>query len=166
MICGYVATVGAFALMALAGLQRGDLGRVSGAWLVGCYLLLSLAEVFLGPLGVSLLTQLAPKHKAAPAVGPWFAGSAIGNGLAGALGLCWDRWPHHRYFAALAAASLVAAVPLLSRRRHLDWLTVLTVRAASQPAVEKETQTMNPTSNPNIEPITPPLAFEPRSLCQ
>ena len=158
MIWGYVATAGAFALMALAGLRGGDLGRVSGAWLIGCYLLLSLAEVLLAPLGVSLLTQLAPKHKAAQAVGLWFAGSAIGNGLAGALGLRWDRWPHHRYFAALAAVSLAAAVPLLSRRRHLEWLTALTVSAASQPAVEKRTQTMKPTSNPNLEPVAPPLA--------
>ena len=158
MLWGYVATAGAFALMALAGLRGGDLGRVSGAWLVGCYLLLSLAEVLLAPLGVSLLTQLAPKHKAAQAVGLWFAGSAIGNGLAGALGLCWDRWPHHRYFAVLAAVSLAAAVPLLSCRRHLDWLTALAVSAVSQPVVEKRTQTMNPTSNPNPEPITPPLA--------
>jgi MFS family permease len=158
MIWGYVATAGAFALMALAGLRGGDLGRVSGVWLVGCYLLLSLAEVLLAPLGMSLLTQLAPKHKAAQAVGLWFAGSAIGNGLAGALGLCWDRWPHHRYFAALAAVSLAAAVPLLLRRRHLDWLTALTVSAASQPVVEKRTQPMNSTSNPNLEAITPPLA--------
>ena len=144
--------------MALAGLRGGDLGRVSGAWLVGCYLLLSLAEVLLAPLGVSLLTQLAPKHKAAQAVGLWFVGSAIGNGLAGALGLCWDRWPHHRYFAVLAAVSLAAAVPLLSRRRHLDWLTALAVSAASQPEIGSRTQTMNPTSNPNPAPITPPLA--------
>ena len=98
--------------------------------------------------GVSLLTQLAPKHKAAQAVGLWFAGSAIGNGLAGALGLCWDRWPHHRYFAVLAAVSLAAAVPLLSRRRHLDWLTALAVSAASQPEIGSRTQTMNPTSEP------------------
>ncbi len=158
MLWGYLATAGAFALMALAGLRGGDLGRVSGAWLVGCYLLLSLAEVLLAPLGVSLLTRLAPKHKAAQAVGLWFAGSAMGNGLAGALGLCWDRWPHHRYFAALAAMSLAAAVPLFSRRRHLDWLTALAVSTASQPAVEKRTQTLIPTSNPNPEPIAPPFA--------
>ena len=167
MIWGYVATAGAFALMALAGLRGGDLGHVSGAWLVGCYLLLSLAEVLFAPLGVSLLTQLAPKHKAAQAVGLWFAGSAIGNGLAGLLGLCWDRWPHHRYFAALAAVSLAAAVPLLLRRRHLDWLTALTVSAASQPVVERRTQPMNPTSNPNLEPIVPspatPAQVEPAS---
>lgn len=52
MIGGYAATAEAFALMTLAGLRGGDLGRVSGAWLVGCYLLLSLAEVLVAPLGV------------------------------------------------------------------------------------------------------------------
>ena len=117
---GYVATAGAFALMALAALRGGDLGRVSGAWLVGCYLLLSLAEVFLAPLGMSLLTRLAPKRRAAQAVGLWFAGSAIGNGLGGVFGLCWDRWPHHRYFAALTVLSLAAAVPLFLGRRWLE----------------------------------------------
>ena len=62
MIWGYVATAGAFALMAWQGFVAAISGRVSGAWPVGCYLLLSLAEV-LCPLGVSLLTQLAPKPR-------------------------------------------------------------------------------------------------------
>jgi POT family proton-dependent oligopeptide transporter len=122
MIWGYVATSAAFALMALAGLSGGDLGRVSSAWLVGCYLLLSLAEVLLAPLGMSLMTKLAPKDKTAQAVGLWFAGSSLGNGLAGALGLLWERWPHHRYFAVPAILSLAAAVVLRLLRRQLDGL--------------------------------------------
>ena len=129
-----------------------------GAWLVGCYALLSLAEILLAPLGVSLVTQLAPRHKTAQAVGLWFAGSATGNGLAAVLGLCWDRWPHHRYFAVLAAVSLAAAAPLLSRRRHLDWLTAHAADSASQPEAEDGLQAMTPTASPNAEPIAPPLA--------
>jgi len=159
LVWGYVATASAFALMAAASLRGGDAGRVSSAWLIGCYALLSLAEILLAPLGISLVTRLAPQHKTAQAAGLWFAGSAVGNGLAAVLGLCWDRWPHHRYFAALAAVSLAAAAPLLSRRRHLDWLAALTTRAASEAAVEKGTQAMNPTSNPNgVEAIAPPIA--------
>jgi POT family proton-dependent oligopeptide transporter len=158
LIWGYVATAAAFMLMAAASLRGGDVGRVSGAWLLGCYVLLSLAEILLAPLGVSLVTRLAPQHKATQAVGLWFAGSAFGNGLAALLGLCWDLWPHHRYFAALAAVSLAAAVPLLSRRRHLDWLTALTVSTASQSAVQKRAQTMNPASIPNLDPIVPTIA--------
>ena len=158
LIWGYVATASAFALMTAASLHGGDSGRVSSAWLIGCYLLLSFAEILLAPLGVSLVTRLAPQRKAAQAVGLWFAGSAVGNGLAAVLGLCWDRWPHHRYFAALALLSLAAAVPLLSRRRQLDWLTALNTSAASQPVVEKGMPNMNPISNPNLEPVASPLA--------
>ena len=159
LVWGYVATASAFALMTAASLRGGDAGRVSSAWLLGCYALLSLAEILLAPLGISLVTRLAPQHKTAQAAGLWFAGSAAGNGLAAVLGLCWDRWPHHRYFAALAAVSLAAAAPLLSRRRHLDWLAALTTRAASEAAVEKGTPAMNPTSNPNgVEAIAPPIA--------
>ena len=157
LIWGYVGTAGAFALMAAASLRGGDAGRVSGTWLLGCYALLSLAEILLAPLGVSLVTRLAPQHKATQAVGLWFAGSAVGNGLAALLGLCWDHWPHHRYFALLAALSLAAAAALLSRRRHLDWLTALNTSAASQPVVEKRTQTMTPTSNLSLAPSTTPL---------
>ncbi len=153
LVWGYVATAAAFALMTGASLRGGDAGRVSSAWLIGCYALLSLAEVLLAPLGVSLVTRLAPRHRAAQSVGLWFAGSAVGNGLAAVLGLCWDRWPHHSYFAALAAVSLAAAVPLLSRRRHLDWLTALTVSAASSTTVEKEAQTENPATNAGLDPI-------------
>ncbi|MBL9008073.1 MAG: MFS transporter [Myxococcales bacterium] len=158
LVWGYVATASAFALMAAASLRGGDAGRVSGAWLVGCYALLSLAEILLAPLGVSLVTQLAPRHKTAQAVGLWFAGSATGNGLAAVLGLCWDRWPHHRYFAVLAAVSLAAAAPLLSRRRHLDWLTAHAADSASQPEAEDKSQTMTPTASPDLDPVALPFA--------
>ncbi|MBL9008562.1 MAG: hypothetical protein JNJ46_30150, partial [Myxococcales bacterium] len=116
LIWGYVATAAAFALMTTASLLGGDAARVSSAWLIGCYLLLSIAEILLAPLGMSLVTRLAPGDKAARAVGLWFASSAVGNGLAALLALGWDRWPHHRYFAVLALLSLAAAAALMRRR--------------------------------------------------
>ncbi|MBL9005093.1 MAG: MFS transporter [Myxococcales bacterium] len=116
LIWGYVSTAAAFAVMTTASLLGGDTSRVSSAWLIGCYLLLSIAEILLAPLGMSLVTRLAPRDKAARAVGLWFASSAVGNGLAALLALGWDRWPHHRYFAVLALVSLAAAAALMRRR--------------------------------------------------
>ena len=120
MVWGYVATAGGFVVLAFAGLKGGDAGRVSPAWLTGCYLLLSVAELLLSPLGLSLVTRIAPPHRTAQAVGMWFAAAALGNTLAGIIGLAWGRWPHHRYFALLALSSVGAAVLLISKRRRIE----------------------------------------------
>ncbi len=69
------------------GLNGGDVGRVSAAWLTVCYLLLSVAERLLSPLGLSLVTRIAPSHRTSQAVGLWFTAAAVGNAFAGVLGL-------------------------------------------------------------------------------
>lgn len=130
MVWGYVATAAAFALLVAAGLHGADSARVSPAWLTGCYLLLSIAELLLGPLGMALLTRLAPPQHTAQAVGQWFAAGAVGNAAAGTLGLLWGRWPAHRYFALLALVSLAAALALFSRLSPLERLLTASRRDA------------------------------------
>jgi POT family proton-dependent oligopeptide transporter len=119
MVWGYVFTSAAFALLAAASLRYGDAARVSPAWLFVCYVLLSIAELFLGPLTMSLVTRLAPEGRSGQAIGLWFAASAIGNIAAGGLGLLWSGWPHHRFFAVLASLSLSAAIALLTQVMRL-----------------------------------------------
>ena len=122
MIWGFVMTSAAFALMALAGLRGGDASRVGIGWLAGCYMLLTLGELLLAPAGLALVTRLAPRALAGRLIAVWFAAVAVGNGLAGALGLLWTRWPHHRYFALLAVLALLAAAVLLGRLERLERL--------------------------------------------
>lgn len=69
MLWGYVATAAAFAVMGAASLYGGDFGRVHVAWLSGCYLLLSVAESQLAPLGLALVSQLAPPRKLSCGIG-------------------------------------------------------------------------------------------------
>ena len=123
MVWGYVTSTAAFVLLAAACLRGGDISRVSAAWLIGCYVLLAVAELLLGPFGLSLVTQIAPPHRTGQAGGLWFAASAVGNLAAGGLGLLWGRWPNHRYFALLALASLGAAAALFGWLRRLEAIT-------------------------------------------
>jgi dipeptide/tripeptide permease len=122
MIWGFVMTSAAFALMALAGLRGGDASCIGIGWLTGCYVLLTMGELLLAPMGLALVTRLAPRALAGRLIAVWFAAVAVGNGLAGALGILWTRWPHHRYFALLAALALLAAAVLLERLGHLERL--------------------------------------------
>jgi dipeptide/tripeptide permease len=69
---------------------------------------------------MSLVTQLAPSRLASRLVGLWLASVAVGNTLAGAFGLLWSYWPHHRYFAVVALCCLVGACVLLARLRQLE----------------------------------------------
>ena len=70
MVWGYV-HIGSIRLLAAASLRYGDAARVSPAWLFVCYVLLSIAELFLGPLTMSLVTRLAPEGRSGQAIGLW-----------------------------------------------------------------------------------------------
>jgi POT family proton-dependent oligopeptide transporter len=89
-------------------------GRVSPLWLVGLFFLQTVGELLLSPVGLSTMTQLAPKRAVGFVLGIWFLGFALGSKLAGVLGsnftatdagaLAWSfAWQ-----AGLAAATAVA----------------------------------------------------------
>lgn len=120
MVWGFVVSSAAFVVMMAAGLRGGDVARVGLSWLGVCYVLLTLGELLLAPMGVALVTRLAPPELASRMVALWFTATAVGNGLAGGLGLLWTRLPHHRYFALLALLSLGAAAVLLRRLARLN----------------------------------------------
>ncbi len=98
----------AFALMVPASTGA----NVSPWWLVGCYLLQTLGELCLSPIGLSAMTKLAPARAAGFVMGIWFLGTAIGNWLAGRAGSLFDSMPLPQLFGTVAASALIAAVVL------------------------------------------------------
>jgi POT family proton-dependent oligopeptide transporter len=63
-----------------------DQGMTSPWWLAGCYLLETIGELLLSPIGLAMVTRLAPPHLRGMMMGVWFlatsAAFAIGGGLA------------------------------------------------------------------------------------
>lgn len=116
---GMLMTAGAYLVMVTASLAGGDHGRVSLLWLVSAYLVISIGEVLISPMGLSMVTKLAPARLAGLLMGLWFVSTSLGNKLAGVLGVLWKPWPHHRFFSLLVATSLLAAALLVSQHRRL-----------------------------------------------
>ena len=74
-----------FGVMPLAAELVVQCNMVLPTWLVLTYLLHTMGELCLSPIGLSLVTKLAPKNFSAQMMGFWFMSSAIGNLMAGVL---------------------------------------------------------------------------------
>lgn len=119
MIIGMVLTAISFGIMTLAGIYGGDTGLVSVWWLVSAYAVITLGELCLSPMGLSFCSKVAPPRFRGLMMGGWFAATAIGNYLSGAIEPLWDRLPHSRFFFVLVVCSLFAALLL---RVVLKWV--------------------------------------------
>lgn len=75
-----------FFFLGLGGVYFGQDGETSSYWLVGSYLLQTIGELLLSPIGLAMITMLSPKHLVGMMMGVWFltqaAAFAIGGGLA------------------------------------------------------------------------------------
>ena len=114
MAIGMCLTGAAYFVMYFAGKAGGDLDErvLSPMWLVGAYGVLTLGELMLSPMGLSLVSKVAPTRLKGIMMGGWFLATAIGNKLTG-VGVYWDRMPHSTFFAMLGGLSLVMAVVLV-----------------------------------------------------
>ncbi len=117
---GMLLTTCAFSIMAVAAFVGGNMGKVNVAWLISAYAVITVGELCLSPMGLSLVSKLAPPKILGLMMGGWFASTAIGNYCAGLLGSFWDRLPHSSYFLILVGTSFTAAVLLFYLLRFLN----------------------------------------------
>jgi POT family proton-dependent oligopeptide transporter len=90
--------------------------KVSPLWLLLAYAILTLAELLLSPMGLSLVSKVAPVRMRGLMMGGWFVATAIGNKLT-MIGVFWDYWLHSTFWAVLAGlAAAMGVVQLLLLR--------------------------------------------------
>jgi len=95
---------------------------VSPWWLVGVYFLHTIGELCLSPVGLSIVTKLAPARIAGAMMGIWFLSIAVGNKMAGFVAGYFDRLPLPDLFGAVALTTFVAAAMLLLLTRPIKTL--------------------------------------------
>lgn len=99
-------------------LQNAYLFRVSPFWLVFAYAIVTLGELMLSPMGLSLVSKVAPLSIRGLMMGGWFVATAIGNKLT-QIGVYWDIWLQSSFFLTLALMALFMAIVLALLLRPL-----------------------------------------------
>ena len=93
--------------------------KVGAFWLFAVYLIHTLAELCLSPVGLSSMTKLAPARIVGLMMGVWFLGASIGNFLGGQAASLYEAMPLATLLGAVAALPIVAGVLMLAFRRPL-----------------------------------------------
>lgn len=110
-----------FVFMVGATLQQGGDSTVKTSmfWLIGAYLFHTLGELCLSPIGLSMVTKLAPLRLASLMMGAWFGFVALANYAAGFIGSYVGESGPLAIFGGIAVAATISAVILLLMANRL-----------------------------------------------
>ena len=102
-------------LVMIGAVKAGNNGaeKVSVWWLMGTYGVVTIGELLLSPMGLSLVSKLSPVRITSLMMGGWFLSTSIGNKLSGVLASMWDTYENKANFFWLNFALLMFAALLL-----------------------------------------------------
>jgi POT family proton-dependent oligopeptide transporter len=107
-----------FIVMIVGARIIGD-GKGSPLWPVSCVLMLTIGELYLSPIGLSLVTKVSPARIVSMMMGMWLASSFLGNFLSGAIGVLYTRWPREAFFLLLTVLGVAAGLAIRAFNRPL-----------------------------------------------
>ncbi len=117
-ISGLSALVMVFAIMSVSSVY---LQKTSPYWLWGTYFVFTISELLLSPIGLSLVSKLAPARLTALLMGGWFLSTAIGGKLAGVMTSFWDDFTDKKmYFLILVIAAFIGGILIFTRLKSLN----------------------------------------------
>jgi POT family proton-dependent oligopeptide transporter len=97
----------------------GETARINFMWLVGCTLIYTIGELYLSPIGLSLVTKVAPARLVSMLMGMWFLSNFFGNYLAGYLGTFYEKMSHESFFLMLMTLGVAAGLAILALGKPL-----------------------------------------------
>lgn len=113
---------GGFLVMMFAAIAAGPSGKVSPMWLTVTYLLHTIGELCLSPVGLSAMTKLAPKRIAGMTMGVFFLSISVGNFLGGRLASFYESIPLDKLFGYVGAFGIAVGLIMLAISRPVSRL--------------------------------------------
>jgi POT family proton-dependent oligopeptide transporter len=106
-------------LIMAGGAWRAGGDEASWLWLLGYFVVITIGELYLSPIGLSLVSKLAPARMVSMLMGFWLATSFAGNFMAGWLGSFWSGMDKLTFFLMIAAIAAIAGVVIWAFDRPL-----------------------------------------------
>lgn len=90
-----------------------QISKASAWWLIGTYGVITIGELCLSPMGLSLVSKLSPPRLTALLMGGWFLATSIGNKLSGVLAGLWEVFDNKVNFFMMNFGLVMVAFVLL-----------------------------------------------------
>ncbi|MDO8423169.1 MAG: peptide MFS transporter [Parvibaculum sp.] len=116
--CAFVAI--ANLIMVGAVWDAGTAGKASVIWLLAYFAIVTTGELYVSPIGLSLVSKIAPVSLLSMLMGVWLATSFTGNFVAGYLGTFWSVMEKDAFFMMIAGVAGVAGFAIWVVGRFLD----------------------------------------------
>jgi POT family proton-dependent oligopeptide transporter len=87
--------------------------KASMNWLILTYFVITVGELCLSPMGLSLVSKLSPARVTGLMMGGWSLATSLGNKLSGVLATLWDNYDNKANFFWLNAVLLLFATILI-----------------------------------------------------
>jgi POT family proton-dependent oligopeptide transporter len=118
MAIGCFLNAAAYLVMVAAAWYAGG-APASWLWLFAYFVVITIGELYVSPVGLSLVTKMAPLHLLSMMMGVWLSTSFIGGFLAGYLGTFWSSMSKSDFFLMLAIISAAAGLMIVLLNRPL-----------------------------------------------
>ena len=118
-----IASMGLISPHTLAGQPVPDSSRVTPYWLVSSYLVLTVAELFLSPMGLSFVSKVAPQRFQGLMQGGWLLATAVGNKLLFVGSFFWGKLELWQLWLIFITCCLLSAAFIFSIMKKLEAAT-------------------------------------------
>lgn len=116
----FISALSALVMVGAVYASQNGAEKASVIWLISSYGVITIGELLLSPMGLSLVSKLSPVRITSLMMGGWFLATSIGNKLSGVLSSMWDQYNNKANFFWLNFALLMAAT--LMCFAMLKWL--------------------------------------------
>ncbi|MGO9172349.1 MAG: peptide MFS transporter [Rhodomicrobium sp.] len=106
-------------VMAYAALHVSANAKASWLWLLAYFVIITAGELYLSPVGLSLVSKVAPARVLSLMMGAWLATSFVGNFMAGWLGSFWSSMEKPAFFVMIAGVAALAGLAIVALNRPL-----------------------------------------------